>query len=154
MNIVNLNKLLLSLETDAKVHLIMQNYSGLEGQNFMSCLVPVACQKINSITLYNCWTGFVPEMPYLNSACFVDCQIKDFTNLRMCKKLKTLTICRCGLSQIPLILKELDNLDLLRISHNKDLTSLPSWISELPLKYLSVHENSITGIPDVLPSML
>ncbi|MCT2581872.1 leucine-rich repeat domain-containing protein [Actinophytocola gossypii] len=63
-------------------------------------------------------------------------------------KLHSLSLARCGLTELPEWTRSLTDLTTLFL-HENSLTELPEWISELDgLSTLWLNENQLTGLPD------
>ena len=106
------------------------------------------------LTFINSNLKHVPRFKTLTRLALSGCNVGDFNNLGMLTELKVLTISDSSLSELPDSLQNCKNLRQLNVTNNKSLVNIPSWIMSLPIELLSIGNNSITELPELLPKTL
>ena len=75
-------------------------------------------------------------------------------NLGAYKDLETLTISDSNLVSVPDVLRSCKKLTYLKISGNKRLEHVPTWLNELPLEHLDLGSNNLLDVPELLSKTL
>lgn len=133
-----------------KLYVICQNL-----KENLDLLVTFNSKSVRHLVFINCKLKHIPNFEHVERLALINCAVHSFEHIRQFQDLKVLTVSNVeGLSELAISMRECHNLVYLNVSNNSLLARLPSWILSLPLVHLSVHENSLTEIPELLPKSL